>query len=87
MAKSTSNMFERLTGERAAEQQDLEKKLTAGSPKKPVGRPKKRKDCKTIALTISAEDKELVQAYAYEHSLSVSDLMHLWIRETCVKKD
>lgn len=81
------NMFQRLTEKRSEEQQNLEKTLTAAPPKKPVGRPKKRKDCKTIALTISAEDKELVQEYAYSHSLSVSDLLHMWIRETCGKKD
>lgn len=79
-------MFQKLTSERAAEQQDLEKKLTAEPPKRPVGRPRKRKDCQTIALTISAEDKALVQDFAYENSLSVSDLLHIWIREHC-KKD
>lgn len=48
-----------------------------------LGRPRKRENATTLTVSISRADKELVKMYAYRHSLSVSDLIHMWINEKC----
>lgn len=49
------------------------------------GRPRKRADPSTITLAISKEDKRIVKTYAAEREVTVSDLLHQWIQDFCVK--
>ena len=78
--------FDSYAKAREQEQAQIEAEVT-GQPKRPgaVGRPKKRHDATSMTISISRSDKELVKAYAFEHSVTVSDLIHKWIIENCTE--
>lgn len=50
-----------------------------------TGRPRKRQDATSMTISISQADKNLVKSYAFEHAVTVSDLIHTWINEHCVE--
>ena len=57
---------------------------SAARPKtRSVGRPRKRVDATCMTISISQADKDLVKEYAFAHAVTVSDLIHRWIQETC----
>ena len=89
MAKPKDNMFGSFGAaidERAQEQEYLESAVT-GKTAKPgaVGRPRKRQDATTMTISISKADKQTVKAYAFQHAVTVSDLIHQWIIEHCTE--
>lgn len=67
----------------AEPKQKPKSKPTVGSPAS--GRPRKRVDATSMTISISQADKNLVKSYAFEHAVTVSDLIHTWIREHCVE--
>lgn len=88
MAKQQKNMFGSFGAaveQREQEQQQIEAMVTGKSQGsvKAVGRPRKRQDATQITLIISKADKEKVKAYAFNHAVTVSDLLHRWIEENC----
>ena len=76
--------FDAAVEQREQEQQQIEAAVTGKAlAKARTGRPKKRKDATSMTLIVSAEDKQKVKQYAYDHALTVSDLFHMWITEHC----
>lgn len=88
--KQKGNMFGSFgvaAQERQKEQEQIEATVTGKEPLKNVGRPRKRQDATSITLVISEADKAKVKAYAFKHSITVSDLLHTWITEFCKKEE
>ena len=92
MAKDKGNMFgsfDKASEARAQEQKAIEAAVTGKAAPAPVakssavGRPRKRQDATSMTICISQADKELVKSYALAHAVTVSDLIHRWIQETC----
>ena len=86
MAKK-ENMFGSF-GAAAADREQEQKQIEAivtGKEARPelTGRPRKRKDAVNMTISISKEDRETVKAYAYDHAVTVSDLIHTWILLHC----
>lgn len=85
--KNMFGSFGAAVEQREQEQQQIEAVVTGKSqtqsPAKAVGRPRKRQDATQITLIISKADKEKVKAYAFNHAVTVSDLLHRWIEENC----
>lgn len=85
--------FAKSVAEREQEQRAIEAAVTGKAAPEPaaksvmktpgVGRPRKRVDATSMTICISQADKELVKAYALAHAVTVSDLIHKWIQETC----
>ena len=89
MAKNQDNIFGSFGSdltERVEEQKQIEAAVT-GKPSSPAvsGRPRKRVDATTMSISISRADKLLVKKYAFEHTVTVSDLIHVWINQHCVE--
>lgn len=85
MAKSKENIFRTAVQRREQEQQQIEGVVT-GRPNglTPGGKVKKRgENATTLTLSCSMEDKLILKAYAASQSMSVSDLLHRWIKEHC----
>lgn len=82
MAKKV-DFFERFSEDRQTGQAEIEAELTGKPVERKKGRPKKREDITTLTLSISRKDSERIKAYAFGKSLSVSDVLHLWIDEHC----
>lgn len=92
MAKQSENMFGSFgpaVRQRQQEQERIEAQVTgqaapaAAEPKpKPArspvpGRPRKRQDATSMTISISQADKDLVKRFAFEHAVTVSDLIHM----------
>ena len=89
MAKSQGNIFGSF-GQDAVEREEQQRQIEAavtGKPSSPAvsGRPRKRVDATTMSISISKADKLLVKRYAFEHTVTVSDLIHIWINQHCVE--
>ena len=90
MAKNQDNIFGSFGADvtqREQEQRQIEAAVT-GKPAHPAiaGRPRKRVDGTSMSISISKADKERVKRYAFDHSVSVSDLIHVWINQHCVEE-
>ena len=100
MAKQKDNMFGSFGSaieEREQEQAKIEAAVTGKAAPEPgtrsgtklapgsAGRPRKRADATAMTICISQADKDLVKDYAFAHAVTVSDLIHRWIQETCVE--
>ena len=89
MAKNQDNMFGSFgssLNERVHEQAHTEAVVTGQKPHPgTVGRPRKRVNAVTMSISISEADKLLVKRYAFDHALTVSDLIHTWINQHCVE--
>lgn len=79
--------------ERQQEQAKIEARVTgqAAPPEPkgravPLGRPRKRMDAASMTISISQADKDLVKLFAFRHALTVSDLVHTWIKEHCTEE-
>ena len=89
MAKKQDNIFGSFGAdvtEREEEQRQIENAVM-GKPAHPAvsGRPRKRVDATTMSISISKADKLKVKKYAFEHTVTVSDLIHIWINQHCVE--
>lgn len=73
-----------VTGKRAP---GLAKAVTSAKPPAPragaTGRPRKRANATCMTISIDQADKDLVKEYAFAHAVTVSDLIHMWIRQNC----
>lgn len=85
--KNIFGSFGTAATERAQEQQQIEAAVI-GRPARPgtTGRPRKRQDATTMTISISQSDKDLVKSFAFQHSVTVSDLIHKWIIENCTEQ-
>lgn len=79
----------RVTGQAAPEAEKAPAKpgkaRKAPSGAASLGRPRKRLDATTMTISISQADKDLVKNYAFEHTVTVSDLVHTWINQHCTE--
>ncbi len=88
MSGKKENMFgsfEAAIEEREQEQKRAEAAVTGQREIPPIR--KRGPGATTMTLTISREDKQLVKTYAARQCTTVSDLLHLWIREHCREQE
>lgn len=84
MAKKQDNMFGAF-GEAVVDRQreQAETRAVAVGDKSEVPTRKRGPNATTMTLAISGEDKAKLKEYAARNYISVSDLLHIWIREHC----
>lgn len=77
MAKK-GNIFDSAVQTRVQEQEKITAAVTSVAPNKKVAKTK-------ITLSITQEDSDIVKMHALKNHTTVSDLLHEWIQEKCVK--
>jgi hypothetical protein len=83
MGTKKGNMFDDVAAKRLQEVEQMEAKMTGNPVNQRLGRVKKRgAGATTITLSISQEDKELVRKMAEQDGVAISDLFHMWIRNS-----